>query len=115
MKKFIVAATLAASLFQLNAAQAGIFGRRSNRQTYSTYPSYQANTGYYSPAPRTAAVPAPSANDYRSYSYEPTPQPNPDQPAEFQQFDPAYGYPPQQPRNETGESYHDAGFKIRGF
>jgi len=113
MKKLVIIATLAVSLFQLNAAQAGIFGRRWNRQTY---PAYQGYSGYYAPAPRTAVAPAPTTADaYRSYSYEPMAQPNPKQPAEFQQFNPAYGYSTQQPRNETGEPYHDAGLKIRGF
>jgi hypothetical protein len=112
MKKLLIVATLAAAIFQLNTAQAGIFGRRWNRQTY---PAYQAYSGYYAPAARTAAPPAPaySANGYRSYSY--LPEPNPNEAAEFQPFNPAYGYPTQEPRNETGEPYHDAGFKIRGF
>jgi hypothetical protein len=105
MKKLILVATLAASLVPLCSAQAGIFGRRWSRQTYPS--SY-----YYSqPAPQYAGVPANPAPAYRSYSY----QPDPYQPAEFQQSNPAYGYPTQQPRNETGEPYHDAGFKVRGF
>jgi hypothetical protein len=105
MKTFILVATLAASLVPLCSVQAGIFGRRGSRQTYPTY-------SYSQPAPRYAAAPAnPAAAGYRSYSY----QPDPYQPAEFQQSNPAYGYPTQQPRNETGEPYHDAGFKVRGF
>jgi len=115
MKKFMLITGLVALSLQLNTAEAGIFGRRWNRQYYPAY-----NSGYYTYAPSTAAAPATAAapvpaNGFRSYSYEPTPQPNPDQPAEFQQFNPAYGYPTQQPRNETGEPYHDAGFKVRGF
>lgn len=113
MKKLFIFATLAAAILPLDAAHAGIFGRRWNRQTY---PAYQGYSGYSAPASRTAAAPVPAtANGYRSYSYEPMPQPDPNQPAEFQPSNPAYGYPTQQPRNETGEPYHDAGFKIRGF
>jgi len=105
MKKLILVATLAASLVPLCSVQAGIFGRRWSRQTYPSY-------SYSQPAPQYATVPAnPASAGYRSYSY----QPDPYQPAEFQQSNPAYGYPTQQPRNETGEPYHDAGFKVRGF
>jgi hypothetical protein len=105
MKKLILVVTLASLLVPMCSAQAGIFGRRWSRQTYPSY-SYS----YSQPAPQYAAAPAPAAG-YRSYSY----QPDPYQPAEFQQSNPAYGYPTQQPRNETGEPYHDAGFKVRGF
>jgi hypothetical protein len=108
MKKLILLATLATSLVPYASVNAGIFGRRWSRQAYPTY-------SYSQPAPQYAAAPTNQPAGYRSYSYQPEPLPNPDQPAEFQQFNPAYGYPTQQPRNETGEAYHDAGFKVRGF
>jgi len=112
MNKVITVVALAASVIYCGAAQAGIFGRRAGRTTSGNYYYYPAQpyANYPSGTNAAYAPPAP-VNGYRSNSY----QPDPNVPAEFQEFNPAYGYPTQQQRNETGEPYHDAGFKIRGF
>src|SRR4051794_2762516 len=111
MQKFVVLSGIAVSIWLGNAAEAGIFGRRWSRPTYS---NSNAPSNYYFSAPASRpAAPASTANagtGYRSYSR----QPNPNEPAEFQQGNPAYGYPTQQYRNETGEPFHDAGANIRG-
>src|SRR5262249_23702190 len=98
MKKLTLIAAIFTSLLPLASANAGILGRRWFRQSYPA-----SSYAYPQPAPQYAAVPTNSPAGYRSYSYQPEPQPNPNEPAEFQQSNPAYGYPTQQPRNETGE------------
>jgi hypothetical protein len=117
MKKLILSALIASVLLPIGSAEARIFGRRWFRPQPAT-PYMQYSYPRYSQATSGMAT---SDNGYRAYSYQPQAgqtmpyDPDPNVPGEYQQSSPAYGYPTQQYRNETGEPYHDAGFKVRGF
>ena len=105
MKKFIVCSGLLFATVFATSAEAGIFGRR---RVAASRPVVYAPA--YSTA-NTQTASAASNAEYRSFSYAPSPE----EPATARPSAPEYGYPTQQRRNETGEPYHDAGFKVRGF